>query len=459
MTIRKKITALFTILTGFIILMLSLLIYHFSKQSIEKEFFHRLTVRAGIAAQVYYEQDELSTAFYNELRQKHLQRLPEEQEFFFDSIPPEEIEKILDVDLPVDFHQRLKKARVIQFIDGPTYYTAVSYDHKNEHHVVILSARNEPGEQSMADMRQILFLGIIVSMIIVFAVGVLFSAEVVSPLTTMISRVKKISASNLHMRLPKERGRSEINDLTQTFNDMLDRLETSFETQRNFVNKLSHELRTPLTAILGEAELALSAERDNHSYRQSLMIIAREADQLHNLTTSLLELAQAGNNVKEDYMGPIRLDELVISVKKLVDFTDPGNQVRINFEELPEDNELITVYGNQNLLKLAVANVVQNACKYSNNGKVTVTLRASQKHCMVIVEDQGIGIPEKELRYIFDPFFRASNTTAYKGYGVGLPLAQKIIRIHRGEIRFTSMEGAGTRAELRFPIPSILQED
>lgn len=96
--------------------------------------------------------------------------------------------------------------------------------------------------------------------------------------------------------------------------------------------------------------------------------------------------------------------------------------------------------------------MVQNACKYSDNGKVTVSLRATDRQCILIVEDHGIGIPQKELRYIFDPFFRASNTTAYKGYGVGLPLAQKIIRIHRGEIKFTSMEGAGTRAEMRFPI-------
>ncbi|MBL0883427.1 MAG: HAMP domain-containing histidine kinase, partial [Chitinophagaceae bacterium] len=218
--------------------------------------------------------------------------------------------------------------------------------------------------------------------------------------------------------------------------------------------KLSHELRTPLTAILGEAELALSKERDPREYRAALSVIAREADQLHHLTTSLLELAQAGNSVKEEFMGSIRLDELILSVKKLVDFTDPGNHIQINFESLPEDTEYITIFGNQNLLKLALTNVVQNACKYSNNDKVTISLHATDSQCIVVVEDRGIGIPEKELRYIFDPFFRASNTSAYKGYGVGLPLAQKIIRIHRGEIRFTSMEGAGTRAEMRFPIRS-----
>jgi signal transduction histidine kinase len=454
MNIRNKITTLFTILTGAIILMLSIFIYHFSKRSVDKEFFHRLSVRGGIAAQAHYEEETLSAAVYNEIREKHLQRLPEEREYFFDTLPDADSLKQSGILLPVGFEDQMAKNTRVEFIIGKMYYVAIPYQHEGKKYTVLMSARNESGELAMKDMRQNLFLGIVLSVIIVFVVGLLFSAEIVNPISTIISRVKKISASNLDMRLPEREGKGEIADLTQTFNDMLDRLETSFETQRNFVNKLSHELRTPLTAIIGEAELALDKERNSTEYQEALSVIAREADQLHHLTTSLLELAQAGNSVNEEFMGEIRLDELVLSVKKLVDFTDPQNHIHLNFEELPDDETRITIFGNQNLLKLAITNVVQNACKYSNNGKVTISLRATEKQSILIVEDQGIGIPQKELRYIFDPFFRASNTTAYKGYGVGLPLAQKIIRIHRGEIKFTSMEGAGTRAEMRFPIQS-----
>jgi signal transduction histidine kinase len=454
MNIRNKITTLFTILTGAIILMLSIFIYHFSSKSVQKEFFHRLSVRGGIAAQAHYEEEALSATVYNEIREKHLQRLPEEREFFFDQLPNADSLKQQGVTLPIGFENQLAQNTRVELIVDKVYYVLIPYHHEGKKYTVMMSARNESGEQAMKDMRQNLFLGILLSVIIVFVVGLLFSAEIVNPISNVISGVKKISASNLDMRLPEQSRKGEIADLTQTFNDMLDRLETSFETQRNFVNKLSHELRTPLTAIIGEAELALYKERNTEEYQQALAVIAREADQLHHLTTSLLELAQAGNSVNEEFMGHIRLDELVLSVKKLVDFTDPQNHININFEELPEDESRITIFGNLNLLKLAITNVVQNACKYSDNGKVTISLRATDKQCILVVEDRGIGIPQKELRYIFDPFFRASNTTAYKGYGVGLPLAQKIIRIHRGEIRFTSMEGAGTRAEMRFPIQS-----
>lgn len=451
MNIRNKITTLFTVLTGVIILMLSIFIYHFSKKSIDKEFFHRLSVRGGIAAQAHYEGGTLSVTVYNEIREKHLQRLPGEREYFFDGIPDKTTLETRSIRLPDDI---TIQNTPVQFISGKIYHVILPYLHDGKRYTVVMTARHESGEAAMKDIRQNLFMGILLSVIIVFVVGLLFSAEIVNPISNIINGVKKISASNLHMRLPEHSGKGEIADLTLTFNDMLDRLETSFETQRNFVNKLSHELRTPLTAIIGEAELALNKERKPAEYQEALSVIAREADQLHHLTTSLLELAQAGNSINEQFMGEIRLDELILSVKKLVDFTDPQNHIYINFEDLPDDDRRITIFGNQNLLKLAITNVVQNACKYSDNGKVTVSLRATDKQCILIVEDHGIGIPQKELRYIFDPFFRASNTTAYKGYGVGLPLAQKIIRIHRGEIKFTSMEGAGTRAEMRFPIQS-----
>lgn len=455
MTIRNKITTLFTILTGAIIFMLSIFIYHFSRRSIEKEFFHRLGVRGSIAAQAHYEAETLSAAVYNEIRQKHLQHLPEEKEHFFDKLPNSDSLKRLGITAPPGFNEQIVKNVSIEFIENNTYYVARPYLHEGKRYTVFMSARNESGELALKDLKQNLFLGIVFSVLVVFIVGLIFSAEIVGPITNIINRVKKISVSNLDLRLPEQKVRGEITDLTQTFNDMLDRLETSFETQRNFVNKLSHELRTPLTAIIGEAELALDKERTSEEYKGALSVISREADQLHHLTTSLLELAQAGNSINEEFMGTIRLDELVIAVKKLVDFTDPQNEVYLNFERLPADEANLTVFGNQNLLKLAITNVVQNACKYSNNGKVTISLSAtSDKQCILVVEDHGIGIPQKEIRYIFDPFFRASNTKDYKGYGVGLPLAQKIIRIHRGEIRFTSMEGAGTKAEMRFPIHS-----
>ena len=282
-------------------------------------------------------------------------------------------------------------------------------------------------------------------------VSFFISREVVDPISHIIQNAQKITASNLHLRLQTSTNKDETAALTQTFNDMLDRLETSFETQNNFLNKAAHELRTPLTAILGEAELALEKSRSTEEYTRALKIIAREAEQLEHLTSSLLELAQAGYSSKEAFMAELRIDELLFSVKRLIDFTEPGNNVQMNMEELPDAENQLTVLGNTNLLKLAFANIVQNACKYSEMQQVSVSIRTDATHCIVTVKDKGIGIPENELKYIFDPFFRASNTSSFKGYGVGLPLAQKIIRLHRGVLEFSSRVNEGTEVKVYLP--------
>ena len=153
-------------------------------------------------------------------------------------------------------------------------------------------------------------------------------------------------------------------------------------------------------------------------------------------------------------MGLLRLDELLFSVKRLIDFTEPENKVQIQLDDLPDMEDKITITGNINLLKLALSNIIQNASKYSNSSPVNVSLTTDNEHAVIIVEDEGIGIPEKELKYIFDPFFRASNTKPFKGYGVGLPLAQKIVRLHRGELHYHSKENAGTTVQIFFPFIS-----
>ncbi|HCL06755.1 MAG TPA: hypothetical protein DHW64_12705, partial [Chitinophagaceae bacterium] len=158
MNIRNKITTLFTILTGGIILMLSIFIYHFSSKSVEKEFFHRLSVRGSIAAQAHYEEETLSAAVYNEIREKHLQRLPDEREYFFDDLPNSDSLKKQGIVLPMGFANQMAQNVRVEFIIGKVYYVAIPYLHEGKKYTVLMSARNESGEQAMKDMRQNLFL-------------------------------------------------------------------------------------------------------------------------------------------------------------------------------------------------------------------------------------------------------------------------------------------------------------
>jgi signal transduction histidine kinase len=121
---------------------------------------------------------------------------------------------------------------------------------------------------------------------------------------------------------------------------------------------------------------------------------------------------------------------------------------------MPEDPKKLKIVGNSQLLHLALSNIVSNACKYSSNKPVKISIGSTDKDLIIVVKDSGVGIPEPELKYIYDPFFRASNTKNFEGYGIGLPLARNIIRLHNGTINVSSQKNEGTTVQLRFPLLS-----
>lgn len=182
--------------------------------------------------------------------------------------------------------------------------------------------------------------------------------------------VKRISASNLHNRLADAEGNDEISDLAKTFNDMLDRLETSFEIQANFINNASHELKTPITTIIAETEIMLLKEREVEEYVGSLENINRQATKLGNLTESLLKLTQTGYDGTKQVLDIARIDELLLEAKASIDTLFPDNRVNIKLNAIPEDESLLTIPCNRPLLELALNNIISNGVKYSDNDEV-----------------------------------------------------------------------------------------
>ena len=147
----------------------------------------------------------------------------------------------------------------------------------------------------------------------------------------------------------------------------------------------------------------------------------------------------------------LRADELLWDTKKTIDKMNPANQLQIDMNMVPENPEKMSINGNAQLLHLALANILSNACKYSSNKPVKVSLATTDSDVVIIVKDSGIGIPEEELKYIYDPFFRASNTLNFEGYCIGLPLSRNIIRLHKGSLEVSSTVNNGVTVQVRFP--------
>ncbi|RZL44184.1 MAG: HAMP domain-containing histidine kinase [Pedobacter sp.] len=448
MNIAKKITLLFAILSAIIISLLSGFVWYFSNEFAFEDFYKRLEARVNLAAEIRLSDDKSDNA-YAKVRNQYLEKLPDEREYV---IEKKGIEKpVVDIHLPNAFFERIETGRIARHRMENHFYAGKVVQANNKEYFVIVSANDPFGFRELKDLQKILFAGFFLSILMSFIVGWKFSNYMLDPLRKIIKSVKKIKAENLHLRLDVP-GTDEMSQLSQTFNNMLNRLETAFETQNNFISNASHELRTPLTIISGEVELAIKAEADSEKQRKALTKIKDEADRLEHILTSLLGLAQSGFNGQNQPWEQVRIDELIWEIQGTVNQVHPESKIEIDFSQLPDDEEQITLRANKNLLKLAITNIVSNACKYSNHKTVTVTLESKQNVLSVAVKDQGIGIPQSDVQHIFEPFYRASNTAEFKGYGIGLPLSLNIIRLHRGSIGISSKEEVGTEIKVILPI-------
>jgi signal transduction histidine kinase len=455
MKIQSKITLLFLLLSGVILLLLNLTVFYLVYRFGFDDFFKRLEARVNISAEVNIFPGAKSKA-YQEVRNKYLEKLEAEKGYFFNTDTIYKVYIPKGINVKSDFFQRILKDGNARHKVDNTFYAGKIFTKGSERYMVIVSASDPAGFQELKDLQKILVYGFLAAMVLVYFVGKAFSFYTFQPVRRIINNVKNITANNLHFRLDELSGKDEITELSYTFNDMLNRLETAFETQNNFVSNASHELRTPLTIISTEAELALSKTDVSPQQREIFNTIYSESEKLGHILNSLLTLAQSGFDGKKQRWESIRIDELVMVASESIKKINPESSIQIDLADMPADERLLYVNGNSNLLRLAITNIISNACKYSDNRMVKIRLLAENNKVIVAITDQGIGIPQTELQHIFEPFFRASNAHSYEGHGVGLPLTLNIIRLHKGSIGIRSEVGTGTEIKVFLPVDASI---
>lgn len=452
MKTRGKITLMLGSIFFSLILVFSVFIYVFISRYSFMDFYKRLETRSISTAKAELE-TKTDTRWVKKFKSEYLQRLPEEKNYIL------ELKKGLSLDflarrnkLNSDLLLEIQTKKIGTYRSNNILYCGILYETDGKEFIVITSAKNYYFNQYMAYLRNLLLISVVASAVLIALISYWVSKRLIQPIKTITNRVNKIGTENLNFRLDGSEQDDELGELVRTFNNMLDRLETSFETQNNFISNASHELNTPLTSIIGEADVALARLRTVDEYIESLHAILEEAEKLDKKTKALLYLAQTGFNGKAMKFDKVRVDQLLLDVHETINRIYPKNKVQLDFSNLPDAPEKLKVSGNQQLLHLAISNVILNACKYSNNQEVQVSLTNQDDHVVVFVKDSGIGIPSEELQYIYDPFYRASNTSNFEGYGIGLPLTRNIIKLHKGELLVESMNQQGTTVLIRMPV-------
>ena len=453
-TNQTKTMLLLMLVFSVVILLFSGLVYFSIVNFSHQRFYELLKIRATTIVQIEKSKSHINdstTEIISNLNQA--EELPLENDYVFEIPKDSNYKKIShQIHLPESFFRSLVKNGESNYKDKEDYYIGQTFRSNNRDYIAIASAKNHYVVYYLGYLKRTLITCMILALFFSMIFSFYLSKTLFKPILKITSKVKEISSENLHLRLEPQPGNKELNELVETFNDMLNRVETSFETQNHLIGNVSHELRTPLTSIMGEADVALSIRRSEEHYQETLQIILNEAEKLDKKIKALLMIAQTGFDGKIQKMDKVRMDQLLWDVIETATRINSKNNVFMDISMLPDNPKKLKVQGNEQLLHLAMANIVNNACKYSNFQQVKVSLGATDNHVYIIVKDNGIGIPDSEFDKIYDPFFRASNTKNYEGYGIGLPLARNIIKIHNGELIVNSKENVGTTVQIRFPI-------
>ena len=269
------------------------------------------------------------------------------------------------------------------------------------------------------------------------------------PVTQMAETARAIgTGSDLSQRIETDGRGDELNQLGDTMNEMLARLQASFEAERQFSSDVSHELRTPIAVIRSQCEFALSGQAGEEEKREAFEAVLKQSERMNSIVSQLLLLSRAENGKFVPERELVELNVLCETVCEELEAMAAERQV-----ELTWNTEELQITGDETLLIRMVNNLVSNAIRYNRpGGSAEVSLRKRGKYAVLTVRDTGIGIRREDLGQIFSRFYRADRSRSSEGTGLGLSMAAWIARVHGGSIRAESVYGEGSVFTAELPI-------
>jgi heavy metal sensor kinase len=323
--------------------------------------------------------------------------------------------------------------------------------------LAVLQSRR-PQQELLGDIRST-FLWIIPIALLLAGIGGYFLArKSLAPVAAMASTARTIGAANLHDRLGVSNPRDELGQLAISFNELLDRLEDSFERQRRFIADASHELRTPVAILRGESEVTLSRpDRSPAEYREALTILHDESQRLAHIIEDLFTLTRADAGEYPINSRDFYLDELAADVLRHARSLALAKEITLSPSIEPE----LLFHGDEALIRRLLLNLLDNAIKYTPaGGQVTLECKKDSAQYVVSVTDTGPGIsPELQSR-IFERFFRADKVRARSetdsgGAGLGLSIARWIAEAHHGRLELVRSDASGSTFSVTLPSPPL----
>ena len=388
----NKIALFYTTITIGIIAMVTVVFYFVATNYISRLYYSYLTEKAYAIAEKHWEKDEVNEEDYARIQKHYEETLPVASEILLNADSLAETRTVVSRYLTDDKISDLYKGNVVRFHKDKELGAAVYYPDNEGNFIVVVISSNQYGGDIQQRIGWLLLAMLVVSAVLVYFVGRLYATR------------------------------------------MVDRIDAAYQSEKSFISNASHELNNPLTAIQGECEISLLKERTPAEYQAALGRIASETKRIIQLMKNLLFLSHGDKEILKNER------ETVLLADFLMQFV--GNRIRFT-----TDNFAFVIQANPYLLKIAINNILNNACKYSGEAPVEMRLKGAT----LTITDTGIGIPEEEITRVYQPFYRASNTREFAGHGIGLSLSMRILRTYGAEVNILSEVGKGTTVAIEFP--------
>ena len=316
--------------------------------------------------------------------------------------------------------------------------------------VVQVGTSLEDFDETIKKLLLIMIISIPSSICVTIIVGYFMAKKALRPVDQIRRAAVKISSSNLDERIDIVGRRDELGRLAETFNAMIGRLKDAFQRINQFSIDVSHELKTPLTILKGETEVALRKEREKQDYQELLKSNLEEIDRMSCIIDDLLLLSKADTKEIKLNVEDVALRDLIMDVCMDMKVVADKKNVELETSELED----IRLKGDELKLRRMLLNVVENGIKYSHaGGKVSVSSYANNGYAKIDIMDNGIGISEEDIKYIFDRFYRADRSRKREsGSGLGLSISRWIAEAHKGSIEVKSQSSQGSMFTIKLPI-------
>jgi signal transduction histidine kinase len=430
------------------------IIYVFTQQNYKDKFYSRLRQKANTAAELLVNVNQVDSKLFRIINRANRDILYKENIMAYDTCN----ERIYRSNDTINFHidvNRVKevfKKKEVRFeVDELEVLGSVFVTPEGQI-VVFAGAEDQYSAENAKDLKNILIALFLLFVFIVVISGWFFAGRAIKPISEVIKQVDQLSPKRLEQRLNTADSEDEIGKMVTTINRLLERIENAFKLQKTFIANVSHELKNPLTKISSQLEVSLLNERKIEDYKQTIASVLEDTQDLAAITESLLELNKISISDYQASFSILRIDEIMWESRSLTQKLNAAYKVIIDTQFMPDNEELLHIKGDEKLVLTALKNLIENGCKFSTNKQAHVSLQIVDQSIEIKIKNEGKGIPEADIPYIFQPFFRAENTAASKGYGIGLSLVERIVSLHLGSISVQSEQNGWTEFTVKFPV-------